>query len=82
MNTSSARPTHRTKTPETHGSDVRIINPLLEVERANRIDDNDGVLMNARHRFDKVVTVRPSGQVITVSDLQRQYGRHSIADLT
>ena len=69
------------KTPKTHSGNVRIFNPLFEVDLADRIYDDDGVLMNTRHRFDEVVTVGPSGQVLTISSLQRQYGHSPIADL-
>ena len=55
--------------PTTHSSHVRVVDPGLDVERANRVDDNDSILMNTGNSIDKVFAVRPSGQIVVVSDL-------------
>ena len=54
----------------THSRHVWIINPWLDDERTNRIDDNDSVLMNASYRSHQVVAVCPSSQVLAVSGLK------------
>ena len=47
-------------------SDVRVLDPWLNDQRADRVHDHDGVRVNGRHSFDKLITVVPSRQVLTV----------------
>ena len=56
----------------THSRHVWITNPGFDIERANRIDDDDSVLMYAGHCIDQVVAIRPRSQVLAVSNLKWQ----------
>jgi len=49
---------------------VWIINPGFDVERTDRIDDNNSVRVNAGNCIDEVVTIRPGGQIFAVPSLQ------------
>ena len=57
------------KRPTTHSSHVWIIDPGFDIERTNRIYDNDGIRMNTGHCIDQVITIGPSSQVLAVSSL-------------
>jgi len=65
-------PRRRIKRPTTHGSHIWVVDPEFDIEWADRVDDNDGVLMNTGHGIDQVIAVRPSSQIIAVSILQSQ----------
>jgi len=57
------------KHPTTHSSHIWVVDPGFDIEWANRVDDNDGILMNTGHGIDQVIAVRPSSQVLAISDL-------------
>ena len=46
-----------------------MVDPGFDIERADRVDDNDGVLMNTGHGIDQVIAVGPSSQILAISDL-------------
>ena len=56
----------------THSSHVRVVDPGLDIDRANRVDDNDGILMDTGHGIDQIIAIGPSGQVVAISVLQYQ----------
>jgi len=49
-----------------------VVDPGFDIEWADRVDDNDGILMNTGNGIDQVIAVGPSSQIVAVSILQSQ----------
>lgn len=58
------------KCPIAYSRHVWVIDPGFDNKGANRIDDNNGVFINAGHGLDQVIAVRPSSQVLAISNLK------------
>ena len=46
-----------------------MFDPGFDIEWADRVDDDDGVLMNTGHGIDQVIAVGPSSQIFAISGL-------------
>lgn len=55
------------ETSKENSGNVGVVNPLLEEDGSNGVDDNDGVLTGGGNGLDQVVTVVPESKVLAVT---------------
>lgn len=58
------------KTSPKNTSYIWVVDPLLDVDGADGVDDNDGVVACGSDSLDKVVAVVPRTEVVAVTDLK------------